>query len=82
MDEDSAIQQEKHLDMPCSYVDQINISDEGLCNLLTDRTFVNTPIHFHAALQISRTDIPTVQRRYFIKKPKSKCMRRMFKWMV
>ncbi|XP_076666325.1 dynein regulatory complex subunit 7-like isoform X2 [Andrena cerasifolii] len=28
MDEDSAIQQEKHLDMPCSYVDQINISDQ------------------------------------------------------
>lgn len=29
MDEESAIQQEKHLDMPHSYVNKINISEEG-----------------------------------------------------
>lgn len=32
IDEESAIRQEKHLDMPLSYVNQINISEEGIKN--------------------------------------------------
>lgn len=34
LDEDTAVQQEKHLDMPCSYVDEINISEQGMLNFL------------------------------------------------